>query len=732
MDQLIPIVNKLQDVFNTVGTESIQLPQIVVIGSQSSGKSSVLENIVGRDFLPRGQGVVTRRPLILQLIHVPSSDCSRLEENIEEIVDNLNITETVDSGSDDGETSAAPSGINGNEVEEFSTPPLVENDIQLDEKRSEPKEWGKFLHTKEKRYFNFETIRDEIMNETQRVAGANKCISSQPISLRIYSPNVVNLTLVDLPGMTKIPVGDQPLDIEVQIRTTILKYIQNPNALILAVTAANTDLATSDAIKLAKEVDPDGNRTLAVVTKLDLMDHGTDAMDILYGRVIPVKLGIIGCVNRSQLDINNSKSIQNALKDERAFFQKHYPMIANRNGTKYLTKCLNKLLLSHIRNCLPDLKSRVNMMVSQYQSLLNSYGGTVIDRNSTLLHIITKFSTTYCETVEGTSQNIAITELCGGARICYIFHEIFGKTLQNFDALNGLSTKDILTAIRNATGPRPALFVPEISFELLVKRQIKKLEDPSLRCVEMVFEEMQRIIQHTLQQIIEVRRFPKLQDQIVEVVSSLLQKRLSPTNQMVQDIVKIELSYINTNHPDFSDGASVVSSMLAANDLRKRKNMASIVTEEGESGSTPVPPTELNPTFSNTAPWMTGYYKNESADMDDVKSIDLNQPRNRELSDREHMDSELIQRLIRSYFNIIRKNVQDSVPKAVMCFLVNYVKSKIQSDLVEQLYKPELLDELLSEAEQIHIRRKEASEMLDALKRSAHIIGEIRDAQLNM
>jgi dynamin 1-like protein len=71
MENLIPIINKLQDVFNSIGMEGIDLPQIVVVGSQSSGKSSVLENIVGRDFLPRGSGIVTRRPLILQLINIP-------------------------------------------------------------------------------------------------------------------------------------------------------------------------------------------------------------------------------------------------------------------------------------------------------------------------------------------------------------------------------------------------------------------------------------------------------------------------------------------------------------------------------------------------------------------------------------------------------------------------------------------------------------------------------------
>lgn len=71
-----------------------------------------------------------------------------------------------------------------------------------------------------------------------------------------------------------MPIGDQPEDIENQIRNLIIKYIANPNSIILAVTAANTDMATSEAIKMAKEVDPDGRRTLAVVTKLDLMDAG--------------------------------------------------------------------------------------------------------------------------------------------------------------------------------------------------------------------------------------------------------------------------------------------------------------------------------------------------------------------------------------------------------------------------------------------------------------------------
>lgn len=135
-------------------------------------------------------------------------------------------------------------------------------------------EWAMFLHMKNRIYTNFDEIRTEIENETDRMAGSNKGICPEPINLKIYSTSVVNLTLIDLPGITKVPIGDQPDDIESQIHQLVLKYICNPNSIILAVVTANTDMATSESLKLSKNVDPDGRRTLAVATKLDLMDAG--------------------------------------------------------------------------------------------------------------------------------------------------------------------------------------------------------------------------------------------------------------------------------------------------------------------------------------------------------------------------------------------------------------------------------------------------------------------------
>uniref|UniRef100_A0A6Q2Y4K4 Interferon-induced GTP-binding protein Mx n=1 Tax=Esox lucius TaxID=8010 RepID=A0A6Q2Y4K4_ESOLU len=629
METLIPVINRLQEVFLTVGAEIIQLPQIVVVGSQSSGKSSVLESLVGRDFLPRGSGIVTRRPLVLQLVNVL--------HNLAEIV----------------------------------------------------KCWHLF----------------------RKYESSCKKTFPEPIYLKIFSPHVLNLTLVDLPGITKVPVGDQPEDIEAQVQQMILSFISNPNSLILSVSPANSDLATSDALKLAREVDPDGRRTLLVVSKLDLMDAGTDALEVLLGRVIPVRLGIVGVVNRSQHDINTQKSIEDTARDEQAFLQRHYPSLASRCGSRYLARTLSRLLMHHIRDCLPELKSRVTVLSAQYQARLSSYGQPVEDHSATLLQIVTKFASDYCNTIEGTATHIQTSELCGGARICYIFHETFGRTLQSIDPLGGLTELDILTAIRNATGPRPALFVPEISFELLVKRQIKRLEEPSLRCVELVHEELQRIIQHcSSYSTQELLRFPKLHDSIVEVVTSLLRKRLPITNEMVHNLVQIELAYINTKHPDFTDAAQVSASV----------NSQQVIQDGVKLWKNEKVAEEKAPVSDFSSP-----VKSQA-----INLLDTATPVSRKLSAREQRDCEVIQRLIKCYFLIVRKSIQDSVPKTVMHFLVNFVKERLQSELVGQLYKQNLLQGLLIESQDIAQQRTEVAQMLEALQKASNIISEIRETHL--
>ncbi|KAB2571340.1 Dynamin-related protein DNM1 [Lasiodiplodia hormozganensis] len=806
-EDLLKIVNKLQDlVFNTIGNDSLDLPQIVVVGSQSSGKSSVLENIVGRDFLPRGSGIVTRRPLVLQLINIPS-DSEKPEG------DEVHIPHT-------------PASVAGQD------------------------EWAEFLHIPGRKFFDFGEVRREIENETARIAGNNKGINRQPINLKIYSPHVLSLTLVDLPGLTKVPIGDQPTDIEKQTRNLITEYTAKPNSIILAVSPANVDLVNSEALKLARHVDPMGRRTIGVLTKLDLMDHGTNALDILSGRVYPLKLGFIGVVNRSQYDIQENKSLSDALQAERDFFRQHpaYRNMANRCGTEFLARTLNTTLMAHIRERLPDIKARLNTLMGQTQQELASYGDAAFigkeHRGSLVLQLMTRFASSFISSIDGTSSEISTRELCGGARIYYIFNSVFGNSLDTIDPTQNLSTLDIRTAIRNSTGPRPSLFVPEMAFDLLVRPQIKLLEPPSQRCVELVYEELIKIC-HTCGST-ELSRYPRLQAKLIEVVSDLLRERLGPCSTYVESLISIQRAYINTNHPNFLGAAAAMSSVIQDKQEKERKmaaleekkkrekkrlkelngvNGTETPEEEqeeteapgekaanltirghasknsrsmspavgratpsgitsalngargaspprfqqagstkdsflnyffGKEGGLPMPNTPPTPILDtrpgsrhvsqNQEPSFAGSLRRgDNRMLDRAPIFEVSQeepevaiPRNDydspfpgepeppALTEREALETELIRRLISSYFNIVRETIADQVPKAVMHLLVNFSKDSVQNRLVSELYKETLFEELLYEDDAIKSEREKCEKMLKMYKEAAAIIGEIR------
>ena len=374
-----------------------------------------------------------------------------------------------------------------------------------------------------------------------------------------------------------MPIGDQPTDIEKQTRNLISEYIAKPNSLILAVSPANVDIVNSEALKLARHVDPLGRRTIGVLTKLDLMDHGTNALDILSGRVYPLKLGFIGVVNRSQQDIQGNKPMDEALLAEADFFKHHpaYRNISNRCGTHFLAKTLNGTLMAHIRERLPDIKARLNTLMGQTQQELASYGDMHFSgkehEGALILQQMTRFATSFISSIDGTSTEISTKELCGGARIYYIFNSVFGSSLESIDPTSNLSALDIRTAIRNSTGPRPSLFVPEMAFDLLVKPQIKLLEIPSQRCVELVYEELIKIC-HTCGST-ELSRYPRLQAKLIETVSDLLRERLGPASSYVESLISIQRAYINTNHPNFLGAAAAMSNVVSAKQERERKKL---------------------------------------------------------------------------------------------------------------------------------------------------------------
>lgn len=169
------------------------------------------------------------------------------------------------------------------------------------------------------------------------------------------------------------------------------------------------------------------------------------------------------------------------------------------------------------------------------------------------------FSTEFISSIDGTSSSISTKELSGGARIYFIFNSIFGTALDSIHPCANLTDDDIRTAIRNSTGPRCSLFVPELAFDILVRPQIRLLEAPSLRCVNLAYEELSKIC-HTCGTK-EITRFPKLHMRLVEVVSELLQERAGPSSEYVESLIAVECAYINTNHPDFPGASGALFEM---------------------------------------------------------------------------------------------------------------------------------------------------------------------------
>lgn len=624
-----------------------------MVGSQSSGKSSVLENIVGRDLLPtgaypfksarankdnslpRGSGIVTRRPLVLQLINRPASNKSQ------------------------------PNGVSDKELQ------------QNGDQQANVDEWGEFLHLPGQKFYDFNKIREEIVKDTEAKAGRNVGISPHPINLRIYSPNVLTLTLVDLPGLTKVPVGDQPRDIEKQIKEMVLKQIQKPNAIILAVSPANVDLANSDGLKLARECDPEGQRTIGVLTKIDLMDTGTDVVDILAGRIIPLRLGYVPVVNRGQRDIENRKRIDLALKAEKDFFENHpsYRNKASYCGTPYLARKLNLILMMHIKQTLPDIKARIASSLKKYAEELEQLGAGDLLGNSSniILNIITEFANEYRTVLDGNSTELSSMELSGGARISFVFHELYSNGIKAVDPFDQVKDIDIRTILYNSSGSSPALFVGTTAFELIVKQQIKRLEEPSVKCISLVYDELVRILGQLLTKQL-FRRYPQLKDKFHQVVVNFFRKAMDPTNKLVKDLVSMEVVYINTGHPDFLNGHRA---MAIVNDRHSANKPTQVDPKTGKPlGPPAVPPRAGSPSLpTDGSVDNAGFFGSFFASKNKKKMAAMEAPpptlkASGTLSERENQEVEVIKLLINSYFNITRRTMIDMVPKAIMLNLV--------------------------------------------------------------
>ncbi|KAJ4755678.1 dynamin-like protein [Rhynchospora pubera] len=484
MESLIGLVNRIQRACTVLGDHGGDasslweaLPSVAVVGGQSSGKSSVLESVVGRDFLPRGSGIVTRRPLVLQLHQTTGGQ-----------------------------------------------------------------DYAEFLHAPRKRFTDFAAVRREIEAETDRITGKTKAISNMPIHLSVYSPNVVNLTLIDLPGLTKVAVEGQAESIVQDIENMVRSYVEKPNCIILAISPANQDIATSDAIKLAREVDPTGERTFGVVTKLDLMDQGTNALDVLEGRSYRLQHPWVGIVNRSQAEINKNVDMMAARQKEREYFQNSpdYSHLSHKMGAEYLAKLLSKHLEQVIRARIPSIIAMINKTIDELEAELDRMGRPIGgDQGAqlyTILDMCRAFDRIFKEHLEGGRP--------GGDKIYGVFDNQLPAALKKLPFDRHLSLNNVKRVISEADGYQPHLIAPEQGYRRLIDSSLHYFKGPAEASVDAVHFVLKELVRRSIGETEELKRFPTLQSDISAAANEALERFREDGRKTVLRLVDMEASYL--------------------------------------------------------------------------------------------------------------------------------------------------------------------------------------------
>ena len=602
--KLINLIDQLRD---CGVNEYIKLPRICSLGTQSSGKSSVLESIVGLDFLPRGDGVVTRRPLELRLCHISTGD-----------------------------------------------------------------PWAVFEERKGKKYTDFIQVRETIEALTDEVCGKDKNILDKPIVLNVYSQTCPDLTLVDLPGVTRVPIEGQPKNIEEITKNMAIRYIEDPLTIILCVIAANSDIATSDGLKLAKEIDTSGSRTLGVLTKLDIMDAGTDARKALMNEEIPLKLGYVGVKNRSKLDLTNKLSMAETARKEKEFFKNH-PVYKNlpegHLGTSVLINKLTKIYFKIIRENLPRIVKAINERLKTAEEELSGLGTPMPTDDAGKMSLLWNMINEYCDifknALEGkytAGKRLSFLEDEGGYKIKAKFSKLLDEFTGDYKATKNYTNDDIDNALTIHEGDSIPGF-------------------PGL-ILEKIFT-----------------RFPQAINDMNDLVSSYLQEEKEKCKYIIDSMVDMEINYLFTN------------------DLEYLNNFTTFIPKHQRQQV-------MNNNNNNT-----NNNDNNNAQGKDNK---FNQFKPQQSIDAKNIFIKEIRSRIEAYFKLIVRNLRDSIPKIMGNFLIKEIEDNMQLKLYNKLYKSKEMTDLLNEPESVAERRKELNDIIKVMRNAQKIIKRDPDLMVVM
>ncbi|KAF7689624.1 interferon-induced GTP-binding protein MxB [Silurus meridionalis] len=517
--QVRPYIEMI-DYLRRIGIEKdLALPSIAVVGDQSSGKSSVLEALSGVA-LPRGSGIVTRCPLELKL--------RKLHEG-----------------------SSWTAVISYRDVQEtFTDPSQVEGHVR---------------------------------RAQNILAGDGVGICDELISLMITSPDVCDLTLIDLPGITRVPVKGQPEDIGDQIRRLILKFIEKRETINLVVVPCNVDIATTEALRMAQGVDPNGTRTLAILTKPDLVDKGAEAdiLQVMQGKVVTLKKGFIMVRCRGQSDINENLSLAEATKLETEFFKSHIHFSYLLEEQKVTTRCLatklTKELVEHIKASLPTLTEQIQIRLSAVKLELRNYGqGPPMEpekMGSYLSKRILEFSD-------------QISELCrsgtsGEKNIYSLLRPVFKQWESLLKSSKELFRNEVQEMTENYEAHRGReiiTFSDYCVYESLIQKHVNNLKPPAIETLKTI----RAIVQNEFRAQCELcfPNYPHLRYMIINQIDDIQSQQEAKVEKRIMEYISME-KLVFTQDPIFTQ------KMVDFRFVEKRQEEESVCLDTGENATSP-------------------------------------------------------------------------------------------------------------------------------------------------
>jgi len=321
---------------------------------------------------------------------------------------------------------------------------------------SNTKPWAVFEEIKDKKFYDFKEVQKNIIDK--------------PIVLNIYSHTCPDLTLIDLPGVTRIPIGNQPENIEQITKEMATRYCKDPLTIILCVVAANSDITTSDGLQMAMKIDPEGSRTIGVLTKIDIMDSGTDAKKALMNQEIPLKLGYVGLKNRSKQDLIDRIPMKEAVRKEKEFFGNHpiYKKLPpGYVGVDILIQKLTKILFKKIREHLPVIIKEINEHIKKSEEEVTLLGQPLPIDDMGKLNLLWNMLSEYCETYKNIlkgkydSKRLSNIKDEGGYKVKALFKNLLDEYTGEYKATSKYKDEDINYALTIHEGDSiPGLKIP--------------------------------------------------------------------------------------------------------------------------------------------------------------------------------------------------------------------------------------------------------------------------------